>query len=82
MGTPAEPLVAALSAWREQVAKAARVAPAAVISDRDVAAIVASRPATITELGIVTDLGASRLDRLGQELLAIIAEHAPTGGDS
>ena len=52
-----------------------------MISDRDVAAIVASRPATITELGIVTGLGASRLDRLGPELLAVIAEHARESGD-
>jgi len=81
MGTPAEPLAAALAAWREQAARVARVAPAAVISDRDVAAIVASRPATITELEIVTDLGASRLDRLGPELLAVVAEHAGDGDD-
>lgn len=81
MGTPAEPLVSALSAWREQAARAARVAPAAVISDRDVAAIAAGRPATIAELGVVTDLGASRLDRLGPELLAVVAEHAGDGDD-
>ena len=81
MGTPVEPLAEALAAWREQTARAARVAPAAVLSDRDVTAIVASRPATITELGIVTDLGASRLDRLGPELLAVVAEHAGQEGD-
>ena len=76
MGTPAEPLVAALSAWREQVARAARIAPPAVISDRDLAAVAESRPATIAELGVITDLGASRLDRLGQDLLAVVAEFA------
>ena len=81
MGTPAEPLVAALASWREQAARAARVAPAAVLSDRDVAAIVANRPATITELGIVTGLGSSRLDRLGPGLLAVVAEHAGESGD-
>ena len=81
MGSPAEPLVAALSAWREQVARVARVAPPAVLSDRDLAAIAESRPATVAELGIITDLGASRLDRLGHELLAVIAEHALTGTD-
>ena len=77
LGTPAEPLLAALSAWREQAARAARVAPPAVLSDRDLAAIAESRPATVAELGIITDLGASRLDRLGPDLLAVVADHAP-----
>lgn len=75
MGRPAEPLVAALAAWRERAARAARIAPPAMLSDRDLAAIAESRPATVAELGIITDLGASRLDRLGQELLAVVAEH-------
>ena len=79
MGTPAEPLVAALSAWREQVARAARIAPPAVLSDRDLAAIAESRPATVAELGIITDLGASRLNRLGHALLAVVAEQTGTG---
>ena len=82
MGAPAEPLVAALVAWRERVAKAARVAPAAVLSDRDLAAIAESRPATVAELGVVASLGTSRLDRLGGELIALVAEHAAAGGDS
>ena len=82
MGTPAEPLVAALSAWREQAARAARVAPPAVLSDRDLAAIAESRPATVAELGVVTDLGASRLDRLGQELLDVVAAHTGGGCDA
>ncbi|MDE0652922.1 MAG: UvrD-helicase domain-containing protein [bacterium] len=82
MGSPAEPLVAALSAWREQVARAARIAPPAVLSDRDLAAVAESRPTTVAELGIITGLGASRLDRLGRELLAVVAAHAPAGADS
>ena len=76
MGAPTEPLVASLSAWRERAARAARIAPAAVLSDRDLAAIAENRPATVAELGIVTELGASRLDRLGQELVELVAEHA------
>lgn len=80
MGSPAEPLIAALSAWREQVARVARVAPPAVLSDTDLAAIAESRPATVAELGIITDLGASRLNRLGPELLAVVAEHAGDEG--
>ena len=78
MGAPAEPLVAALSAWRDQTARVARIAPAAVLSDRDLAIIAEFRPATVAELGIITDLGASRLDRLGHELVALVAEHAGT----
>ena len=76
MGAPAEPLVASLSSWRDRAARVARVAPTAVLSDRDLAAIVESRPATVAELAIVTDLGASRLDRLGHELVALVAAHA------
>ena len=75
MGVPAEPLVTALRDWRDRAARAARIAPVAVLSDRDLAAIAESRPTTVAELSIVTDLGASRLDRLGQELVALVAEH-------
>ena len=53
-----------------------------MLSDRDLAAIAESRPATVAELGVITDLGASRLDRLGQELLDVVAAHTPAGGDS
>ena len=80
MTAPAEPLVASLSAWRDRAARAARVAPAAVLSDRDIAAIARSRPATVAELGVVTDLGGSRLDRMGHELIALVAEHAAREG--
>ncbi|MCE2531619.1 MAG: ATP-dependent DNA helicase UvrD2 [Acidimicrobiia bacterium] len=80
MRAPAEPLVAALEAWREQAARAARITPTAMLSDRDLAAIAENRPATVAELGVITGLGASRLDRLGHELLAVVAEHSPAGG--
>ena len=52
-----------------------------MLSDRDLAAIAENRPATVAELGIITGLGASRLDRLGHELVALVAEHSPAGGD-
>lgn len=76
MADPPDPLVVALRTWRDQAAHAARVEPTAVLSDRDVAAIAANRPATVAELGIITGLGASRLDRFGPQLVDLIAEHA------
>ncbi len=76
MTDPPDPLVVALQEWRDQAARVARVEPAAVLSDRDVAAIAENRPATVAELGIITDLGASRLDRLGSQLVDLVAEHA------
>jgi superfamily I DNA/RNA helicase len=75
MADPPDPLLVALQAWRDRAAHAARVEPSAVLSDRDVAAIAENRPATVAELGIVTDLGAARLDRLGRQLVNLVAEH-------
>ena len=74
---PTDPLVVALEAWRKQVARVARVAPAAILSDRDLAAVAENRPATTAELGVVTGLGASRLDRWGPQLLDLVAGHSP-----
>ena len=79
-----EPLAAALAAWRERVAKQARIAPVAVLNDRELAAIAKSHPASLAELALVTNLGASRLDMFGQQLVDLVAGHAagtgPTAG--
>ena len=78
MTPPDSPLVVALKAWREQVARKARIEPTAVLSDRDVAAIAENRPATVAELGLITTLGASRasrLDRFGARLIELVVEH-------
>ncbi len=77
MSSVAEPLLAALLVWREQVARAARIVPRAVLSDQDLATIAESRPATVTELSIVVGLGASRLDRFGQQIVGLVAKHCP-----
>ena len=74
---PTDPLVVALEAWRKQAARVARVAPAAILSDRDLAAVAENRPATTAELGVITGLGASRLHRWGPQLLDLVAGDSP-----
>ena len=78
LNPPGNALVVALTAWRSQTARVGRVAPTAVLSDGDLAAVAQNRPVTVAELGVVTGLGPSRLRRWGQQLLDLVAEHSPT----
>jgi DNA helicase-2/ATP-dependent DNA helicase PcrA len=69
--------LAALQAWRDTAARAARVEPEALVDDRLLEAIAARRPATTDELAAVPGMGRLLAVRLGDGLLAAVAG-APT----
>jgi DNA helicase-2/ATP-dependent DNA helicase PcrA len=69
-----EPLMAALRAWRTARARADSVPPYVVAHDALLAAIVEGRPATVAALRRVKGMGPARLDRYGEEILAIVSD--------
>ncbi|HEX6417309.1 MAG TPA: ATP-dependent DNA helicase UvrD2 [Acidimicrobiales bacterium] len=73
--TPMPPALAALHAWRDEHARAARVEPAAVVDDRLLAVIAERRPTTRDELAAVPGMGPLLAARVGDGLLAAL--HAP-----
>jgi DNA helicase-2/ATP-dependent DNA helicase PcrA len=74
-----EGLVDDLRAWRDGVARAAMVAPPAVLADRTLDALATCRPATLADLGAVPGLGPVTANRWGPALLAVIARHPSPG---
>jgi ATP-dependent DNA helicase UvrD/PcrA len=66
------PVLAALQAWREESARAARADPAAVIDDRLLEAIAEHRPATHEELAAIPGMGPLLAARVGDGLLAAL----------
>ena len=67
------PVVTSLEAWRAAAAHAARVAPAAVLSDDALRRIATRRPAPIAELAQVPGVGPGKARRFGPRLLEISA---------
>jgi len=68
-------VVERLEAWRTQTARAARVAPEAVLDDRTLEAIAAVRPRSAAELVTVPGLGPVKAARFGDALLAALHPH-------
>jgi len=59
-----------LHRWRDEVARAARVEPAAVLADHLLARIATARPADVDALGAIRGVGPILAQRLGPALLA------------
>jgi DNA helicase-2/ATP-dependent DNA helicase PcrA len=70
-----ELLLAALRAWRSARARADAVPAYVVAHDALLTAIVEQRPASMAALRRVKGMGPVKLDRYGEELLAIVARH-------
>jgi DNA helicase-2/ATP-dependent DNA helicase PcrA len=66
------PTLAALHAWRDERARAARVEPAALVDDRLLEAIAERRPATHDELVAIPGMGRVLASRVGDGLLAAL----------
>jgi len=62
-----------LKAWRLGEARAQGVPAYVILHDRTLAGIAQARPASLAALGAVGGIGASRLERYGQALLAVVA---------
>ncbi|MFS8586422.1 MAG: HRDC domain-containing protein, partial [Acidimicrobiia bacterium] len=70
---PASPVLAALLAWRDEHARAARVEPAAVVDDRLLERIAERRPRSHEEL-VELGMGPLVARRLGDGLLAALRD--------
>ena len=70
-----QPALAELRAWRSVQARSDGVPAYVVAPDALLAALVEQRPATIAGLRRVKGMGPARLDRYGDEILAILARH-------
>ena len=66
------PLSNALRAWRTERARADAIAPFIVFHDATIEAIADRRPGTIPELRRVPGVGPMKLDRYGEEIIAIV----------
>ncbi len=70
-----EPLMADLRAWRTARATADAVPAYVIAEDALLTAVVAERPASPAALRRVKGMGPKRLERYGEEILAIVARH-------
>src|SRR5690606_23117194 len=68
-------LFEALRSWRSQVATEIDKPAYTVLVDATLAGIAEVKPRTIADLARVRGIGPAKIDRFGQTLLAIVAEH-------
>ena len=73
---PDRPLLAALRAWRSARARADGVPAYVVAHDALLAAIVEERPGSPAALRRIKGMGPTKLERYGEEILAILLRHA------
>jgi DNA helicase-2/ATP-dependent DNA helicase PcrA len=66
------PVVEALKAWRRERARADGVPAYVVLHDTTLAEIAAKGPRTLSDLGRVRGMGATKLERYGDEILAVL----------
>jgi len=75
--TPGPPgPVEALKTWRKQRAAADRVPAYIVLSDAHLEGIAARQPASLAELARCAGIGPTKLERYGDEIVAVITEGA------
>jgi DNA helicase II / ATP-dependent DNA helicase PcrA len=72
-----ERLVDALRAWRRDRARADGVPAYVVLHDAHLETIAASAPTTLGELSRCPGIGPTKLERYGEEIIAIVSELAP-----
>ncbi len=70
---PDDPVYAALKQWRLQRATADELPAYVVFHNTTLAEIAGRRPRDLTELGAVPGVGPTKLERYGEEVLAVLA---------
>jgi ATP-dependent DNA helicase UvrD/PcrA len=70
-------LVTALKQWRRQRAASDKVPAFVVLSDAHLNGIAARAPATLAELARCAGIGPTKLERYGDEIVAVIADPTP-----
>ena len=71
------PLFDALRDWRADRARRDGVPPYMIFTNRQLVAILEARPRSLTRLGLIEGVGKAKLEKYGQELLALLP--APRG---
>jgi ATP-dependent DNA helicase RecQ len=74
--TPAasgDPLFERLREWRRTEAQAQAVPPDVIFHDKTLAEIAAARPRSLDQLGAISGVGASKLQRYGAAVLQVVA---------
>ncbi|MFC3125766.1 DNA helicase RecQ [Pseudoroseomonas globiformis] len=74
--TPEDPCFSALRNWRRQTAQAQGVPAYVIFQDRTLAEIAAVRPASKAALAQVPGVGATKLERYGDAVLAVLGSCA------
>ena len=67
------PLFNALREWRAERASREGIAPYLICTNKQLAAIVSARPQSLTRLGAIDGIGKAKLEKYGQDLLAMLA---------
>jgi DNA helicase-2/ATP-dependent DNA helicase PcrA len=80
LSADAEAAERALREWRSSVAKQDGVPAYVVLSDRDLVGIATALPRTLAELAGCRGIGPLRLERWGDEILAVVEAAAASGG--
>ena len=70
-----EALFQALRARRMALAKEQGVPPYVIFHDRTLIEIARAKPRRLTELGLISGVGAAKLERYGADFLAVVASH-------
>jgi ATP-dependent DNA helicase RecQ len=68
-------LVAALKAWRADIARKRAVPAYVVLHDSTIDGIAAARPTTLADLRGVAGIGDKKLEHYGTELIAVVSAH-------
>ncbi|MBE9153370.1 DNA helicase RecQ [Cyanobium sp. LEGE 06113] len=74
-------LVAALKLWRRDQARQQAVPPYVVFHDRTLLELAVRQPSSLDELGQVSGIGAAKLERYGEALLAVLRQQAEGGSE-
>jgi ATP-dependent DNA helicase RecQ len=70
-----DPLFEALRALRRELASEAQVPPYVIFHDAVLREMAAARPATLSEMGEISGIGARKLEAYGDAFLAVIRQH-------
>ncbi|MGH8977720.1 MAG: HRDC domain-containing protein, partial [Acidimicrobiia bacterium] len=69
-------LIDALKAWRRDRAQADGVPPYVVLHDSHLSGIAAERPTSLVRLAQCAGIGPTKLERYGDEIVAVVADFA------
>ena len=76
MGLPGVGRFAALKAWRAEVAREHNLPAYVVFHDATLAEMARAMPATLDELGGISGVGATKLERYGAAILRVLTSPA------